>query len=193
MVKGGQNRVLVEAGMNRCRRPDDVWPLHAQVDSATRRLEVVHEARLQCGRGCCSCCVDGLTVFEVEAEHIRRHHRELLASTAPHPPGACAFLSDDGACRIYGVRPYVCRTQGLPLRWLEESDDGATLERRDICPLNEAEEPIEALAAEDCFTLGPFEERLARLQLAADAHAPRVRLRDLFAASAGRAEPTPIR
>ena len=179
--------------MNPRERPDEVWPLHALIDSATRRLEVLHAPRLQCGRGCCSCCVDDLTVFEVEAEHIRRHHRDFLATATPHAPGACAFLSDDGACRIYGVRPYVCRTQGLPLRWIEDNDDGTTVEKRDICPLNEVEEPIEELAAADCFTLGPFEERLARLQLAADAQAPRVRLRDLFAASAARPAPTPER
>jgi Fe-S-cluster containining protein len=148
----------------------DVVALHAEVDRHARRLQVVHAARLACRRGCSSCCADGLTVFEVEAEPIRRHHGELLANGAPHAEGACAFLDPEGACRIYAERPYVCRTQGLPLRWIEEQDD-APVELRDICPLNEAEEPIEALRAEDCWTLGPFEERLAQLQVAADSSA----------------------
>ncbi len=95
------------------------------------------------------------------------------------------MLDADGACRIYEVRPYVCRTQGLPLRWVE-----AAVERRDICPLNEPGEPIEELPEDACWELGPIEERLAATELeegraagdsgAPEATRPRVRLRDLF-------------
>jgi hypothetical protein len=167
-----------------------VVALHAEVERETRRLHVLHAARLECRQGCSSCCVDGLTVFDVEAEPIRRRHTELLATGIPHAQGACAFLDPEGACRIYAERPYVCRTQGLPLRWIEERD-GHPVECRDICPLNESGEPIEHLPAGDCWTLGPFEERLARLQLAArsssaplgrsaEAESPRIALRALF-------------
>jgi hypothetical protein len=153
--------------------------LHADVDQKTHRLHVLHAARLQCRRGCSSCCVDGLTVFDVEAEHIRRHHADLLINGMPRAEGACAFLDEEGACRIYGERPYVCRTQGLPLRWIEDRD-GDPIEMRDICPLNEAGEPIEGLRVDDCWTIGPVEERLGRLQLAAGTGAHRTSLRDLF-------------
>ncbi|MBK7707050.1 MAG: hypothetical protein IPJ30_15135 [Acidobacteria bacterium] len=54
----------------------------------------------------------------------------------PHTRGACAFLDQD-ACRIYPDRPYVHRTQGLPLRWIEDDLEEA-FKYRDICPLNEA-------------------------------------------------------
>ncbi|CAN5699716.1 hypothetical protein BH09MYX1_BH09MYX1_53940 [soil metagenome] len=140
---------------------------------------MLHAPRLHCARGCSSCCLDELTVFEVEAEPIRRLHAELLAHGVPHV-GGCAFLDDAGGCRIYAERPYVCRTQGLPLRWLEEQD-GVTVELRDICPLNEAGTPIEELAAEDCWSLGPTEEGLAALQVASSAKGPpRTSLRALF-------------
>jgi hypothetical protein len=155
--------------------------LHDEVDRAAGALAARHRARLRCGRGCHDCCVDGLTVFEVEAERIRAAHAELLRSGRPHPPGACAFLGDAGECRIYADRPYVCRTQGLPLRWLEEARGGEIVERRDICPLNEAGEPIETLDAAECWTIGPVEDRLRRLQEARDGGAGRrVALRDLF-------------
>jgi Fe-S-cluster containining protein len=137
-------------------RPDAVAPLHAAVDREARRLHVLHADRLQCRRGCSSCCVDGLTVFDVEAEPIRRHHAELLRMGTPHVEGACAFLDGEGACRIYPHRPYVCRSQGFPFRWIHERD-GQHVELRDICPLNEAGEPIEHLAVVACWTLGPFE------------------------------------
>jgi hypothetical protein len=151
------------------------------VDAQAAPLHERHAARLQCRRGCAACCVDEITVFAVEAARIRARAAEVLRE-APHAPGACAFLDDAGACRIYAHRPYVCRTQGLPLRWL---DFEAGLEHRDICPLNEAGAPIESLAVEECWELGPVEGRLAALQAAQTPGAlPRVRLRDLFLAGA---------
>jgi len=154
--------------------------LHDEVDAAAGALAQRHRDRLRCGRGCQACCVDGLSVFEVEAERIRSNHRALIQSGLPHPPGGCAFLGDAGECRIYPDRPYVCRTQGLPLRWLEQAAQ-EVVEQRDICPLNEAGEPIEALPAEACFTLGPFEDRLRRLQETADGGSGcRVALREIF-------------
>jgi len=125
--------------------------------------------------------VDGITVFAVEAEYILRHHRDLLERGMPHPPGACAFLDEEKRCRIYEHRPYVCRTQGLPLRWMDEDDKGNTVEMRDICPLNEEGTQIEKLPEDACWTIGPFEERLAKLQHHhGGAAMTRVRLRTLF-------------
>lgn len=98
----------------------------------------------------------------------------------PHPEGSCAFLDERGACRVYAARPFVCRTQGLPFRWIGETDAGELVEFRDICPLNESGEPVEEIAADDCFTLGETEDRLRALQMAASGDLGRVRLRDLF-------------
>jgi hypothetical protein len=156
--------------------------LHRRVDRVARKLERRHRERLECRRGCAGCCVDDISVFRVEAERIRRGHARLLREGSPHPPGACAFLDDEGGCRIYDVRPYVCRTQGLPLRWTEVGDDGAVTERRDICPLNDrAAEPLADLPRHACWTLGPAEGRLATLQVRHGGSPPeRVRLRELF-------------
>jgi len=168
------------------RAMNELLQLHRDVDEAAGDLARRHAARLECGRGCDTCCVDGISVFEVEATRIRRQHEALLATARPHAAGACAFLDHEGACRIYEDRPYVCRTQGLPLRWFDEAEDGATVELRDICPLNDDPGlPLEALPAADCWTIGPYESRLAALQ-ARNPEAPRVLLRDLFAAARGR-------
>lgn len=156
--------------------------LHGDTNRAAKPLEIVHQKRLKCRLGCSSCCVDDLTIFSIEADHIRRHHGTLLSIGIPHAIGMCAFLDADGACRIYDERPYVCRTQGLPLRWLEQRAD-QTVELRDICPLNDendALDPIEALPIEECWTIGPFEDRLAALQLFSTGGAERTALRDLF-------------
>lgn len=145
-------------------------------------LVELHGERLQCARGCHACCIDGLTVFALEADRIVEHHTELLEHGAPHPEGACAFLDEQGGCRIYEHRPYVCRTQGLPLRWIEEEHE-ELVELRDCCPLNFQDEgvPLTELSAEQCFTLGPVEQRL-REQAEGAGAAERIALRSLFKA-----------
>lgn len=161
---------------------EDLRKLHQDVDREAVTVAAAHGTRLQCRLGCSSCCVDEITVFEVEAQRILEAHADWLAEAEPHPPGACAFLDDQGACRIYDERPYVCRTQGLPLRWIDEDEGGAFVERRDICPLNdESGPPIEELHPEACWTIGPIEAQLATLQARLGGRdLRRIALRDLF-------------
>ena len=165
-----------------------VRQFHAVVDELAGAVGARHGARLRCKAGCSGCCVDGLTVFDVEAERIRRDFPAVL-DAAPHPPGACAFLDDAGQCRIYAARPYVCRTQGLPLRWIEEDiEEGEPVayEARDICPLNlEGGPSLDALAPGDCWDIGPFEARLHAVQHAVDGgRGERTALRSLFGSDA---------
>lgn len=162
--------------------PDkEIQDLYRLTDEAVQRLTVLHADRLHCGPGCCSCCVDDITIFVVEARNIEDRYRVLLAESAPHAPDSCAFLDDRGHCRIYEHRPYVCRTQGLPIRWMDEDDDGDPVEMRDICPLNEKGTPVEELPEDACWTIGPVEEKLAALQYrAGKGKMERIALRDLF-------------
>ena len=67
---------------------DTIQNIHDEIDRQTVPIENIHADRLQCRRGCCACCIDDLTVFDVEAEPIRRHYPELLTRGTPHPPGA---------------------------------------------------------------------------------------------------------
>jgi len=160
---------------------DRVEALHADIDAAAAPLARAHATRLQCAAGCAGCCTDELTVFAVEAAVIRRHHADVL-DQQPGPPGACALLDPEGRCRVYAHRPYVCRTQGLPLRW--DTGDAAAPEGRDICPLNAPGPALDALDPDDCWTLGPIEARLRDLQESIDGGAgDRVALRSLFGAS----------
>jgi hypothetical protein len=165
-----------------------VEDFYRRIDARARELAARHAARLSCRRGCSACCLDDLTVSPVEAERIRTHHAALLATAAPHPAGACAFLDAQGSCRIYAERPAVCRSQGLPLRVLFEDEDDEIVERRDICPLNEAGgPPIDSLDEQDCWLIGPFELELGQLEEARfGEEVPRVALRSLFSASASK-------
>jgi hypothetical protein len=160
---------------------EGLYRLHRDVDEQATALAGRHRERLECRLGCTDCCSDGIRVFDIEAERIRRSAAEILRHGEPHPAGACAFLDGEGACRIYEDRPYVCRTQGLPLRWTEPAPGEAGVEMRDICPLNAGGEPVETLAAEDCWSLGPVEAGLATLQEQwGDGQLERIPLRDLF-------------
>ena len=163
--------------------------LHRQVDRLTAEQEKALEGRLVCRRGCSDCCQDDLTVFEIEAELIRARCGDLLDSAVPAEVGRCAFLDEEGACRIYRWRPYVCRTQGLPLRWFQEDED-VTIERRDICPLNldtitSLGESLAEVPEKDCWTIGPWEGRLASLQAESSGRfeSTRIPLRLLFGKS----------
>jgi hypothetical protein len=159
---------------------EQLTALHRRIDAAAGRLARLHGPRLKCRRGCADCCRDDLTVFAVEAERIRREFPDVLAQS-PRPAGACAFLDPEDACRIYPARPYVCRTQGLPLRYFEIDDGGEVREYRDICPLNEPDGlPLVELPAAECWQIGPPEEELAGLQQLFSRRAVRIPLRDLF-------------
>lgn len=161
---------------------EDLRALHADIDQAAARLEDLHRNRLQCGRGCSACCLDELTVRAVEAERIRVSHPDLLREGTPGPRGSCAFLDADGACRVYADRPSVCRSQGLPLRVLFETEAGEIEEHRDICSLNlEGGPPLEGLGEEACWLVGPYELRLEAIDEAfGGPDASRVSLRRLF-------------
>ncbi len=174
MIADERNRAALEA----------IRTFHEEVDRAVAEVTARLPLRLACARGCADCCVDELTVFPVEADRIRAEAPELLKSGLPAPAGKCAFLDENDACRVYRSRPYVCRTQGLPLRWFEAGD----AERRDLCPLSD--EPLAAsgrslkdLESAQCWTLGPFESRLAGMQAELHGFAdppPRITLRSLF-------------
>ncbi len=178
---------------NAARRPaipdevvDWVERLHGVVEELVAPIVTAHGPRLVCRTGCRACCSDGLEVFEIEAAVIERHHADLLAEGTANEDGGCAFLDERGACRVYEHRPYVCRTQGLPLRWLEREGEGEgegePVEIRDVCPLNADGPAIETLDASACWTVGPFEARLATRQASIDGtQGRRVPLRSLFA------------
>ncbi len=150
------------------------------LDKVTRQLEKVHSDRLHCQKGCHACCTDHLEVFGIEAAYIQAECNTFLTSQLPHPKGKCAFLDAAGACRIYNHRPFVCRTHGLPLRWIED-DLSVDVEYRDICELNEEGPALETLEKKEVLFTTEWEEYLVKLQFLADkGKGERIQLRELF-------------
>jgi Fe-S-cluster containining protein len=99
--------------------------LAAKVDGFFARVTSRHGDDMQCGSGCSDCCHVRLTVTHAEAAAIRAHvatltpdqRRELTGG----PVDRCAALDQNGRCRIYEARPFVCRTHGAPIRLTRQS------------------------------------------------------------------------
>ncbi|MDX2194795.1 MAG: YkgJ family cysteine cluster protein [Cytophagales bacterium] len=141
-------------------------------------LTQMHKNRLICKKGCFQCCVSGITLYEAEAYIILIRNFEFFTYQIPNRQGTnCTLLDSEGACRIYAARPYVCRSQGLPLR---RTDMELLLEYRDICPLNDTGIPIEQLPQNECLDTDIYDKILALLQIKLDHNAPRVPLENLF-------------
>ncbi len=154
---------------------ETIASLHAAIDEHAAEVARSNGDRLNCKAGCADCCVDDIKVFAVEANRIKEMFPEVLTE-APHAPGKCAFLDNKDQCRVYAARPYVCRTQGLPLAWVTE-EEGAWVEHRDICELNAEGPDLVQLPSSSVWPIGPFEGRLAA---AAGPEGLRVALRSLF-------------
>lgn len=103
--------------------------LTLKVDAFFHRAAARHGDDMQCNSGCSDCCHVRLTITTVEAQAIADHlealspaDRGTLAAAALAAPGDhCTALGPDGRCRIYAVRPIVCRSHGAPIRMRKES------------------------------------------------------------------------
>lgn len=148
--------------------------LLARIDAHGAQVVGRWRSEFACRAGCSGCCHRQLSVFPVEAAHIRSWlSAEGLAEpgegeafvdpeTAPPGSGPCSFLDEAGLCRIYPVRPLICRTHGLPLA--VPDDDGGL--RGDTCPLNFRGEGLGALPSSDFLSLTPVNTLLAAVNAA---------------------------
>ncbi len=74
-----------------------------------------------CPPGCDRCCRVSLTLFPVEAFHLREAFLRLRPAVAQRvarqalaaPSPVCPFLLD-GGCAVYASRPVLCRLHGYP-------------------------------------------------------------------------------
>jgi len=86
-----------------------------KIDSFVAGVMVRHPASFKCAPGCSKCCVAGITVWRVEADHIQEYLSSLDKRVMSSSGDRCAFLDDEGRCSIYQARPVVCRIWGAPL------------------------------------------------------------------------------
>lgn len=145
---------------------------------------------MQCQSGCSRCCLVDLSVFQIEADTIRAWFSSLTFAEQDElrkqwktplqkglnfhneEVGACPFLRND-RCTIYEVRPLICRSQGLPLKFSFDEQEGV-----DACPLNFNGTELEL---SNCLDLDKLNQILAQLELQhSGTWAPRVKLSELL-------------
>ncbi|MCY1058133.1 YkgJ family cysteine cluster protein [Nannocystis sp. SCPEA4] len=115
--------------------------LRSRVDAHFAAAQARTPAAFACRSGCDTCCHQRFGVFAAEAEPIRRALADLSVRTPvlrarireqaddPAHQHHCALLVD-GACAVYGERPLICRSHGLPIAVADPAP------RVDHCPLN---------------------------------------------------------
>ena len=109
-------------------------PLQREIE----RLQAYYGDRLRCTPGCCACCRE-LSVLPLEAAIIRAAYTGLTANLQARIRNAasaggeyCPFLVDK-LCAIYGSRPLICRTHGLPIAYINEEQEAIEVS---ACPEN---------------------------------------------------------
>ena len=110
--------------------------LRSRIDEEIRKLEGLHGQDITCHAGCATCCVN-LTVFPCRILcHPGRSQKN------PCDTNRFSFrrirslrISPWGLCRIYPFRPIICRTHGLPILFLNDSQEEPAWEVS-FCELN---------------------------------------------------------
>ncbi len=112
--------------------------LISRVDELCRCIEGGLRSSIVCRSGCDGCCRH-LTLFPVEAAALAtalqelplpERHRIQARARITLPTDPCPLL-ERHCCLLYGARPLICRTHGLPLLMTR---DGSR--QIDYCPLN---------------------------------------------------------
>lgn len=134
-------------------------------------LEHHHAQNMVCQKGCDQCCIQDLSVFEVEAQPIREALKNLpkasqtqIQTQASKDVDHCPMLIDH-ACSIYEARPVICRTHGLPIAFQpKDAEEGEVF--LDVCPLNfTAEGSLENLSLGEMLDIDRLNLRLAAVNM----------------------------
>ena len=102
------------------------------------RLRTYYGHRLRCVPGCCACCGE-LSVLPLEAAMINAAYaglapdlRTRIRDAASAGREYCPFLVNR-LCAIYGSRPLICRTHGLPIAYVNQEQGAIEVS---ACPEN---------------------------------------------------------
>ncbi|MBQ9396796.1 MAG: YkgJ family cysteine cluster protein [Proteobacteria bacterium] len=185
---------LESRGLTPDKIADTMLNFYRDIDATTARIsEELRQCgvQLKCCPGCCDCCVDELSVNRSEEAVIRKLYPNIFEEP-PHEPGKCPFLNENGLCRIYEARPFVCRTHGMPLKLVISREEAAELgavvdgeqdevELLDICEKNEEGIDIADLPDSAFLSHETCEVKLATMEMATFGEEEvRTDMRDLF-------------
>lgn len=128
--------------------------LIADADTVVAELSSRLQRFIRCGPGCSSCC-KSFSVFSLEAALIAE---KTGGTDRPATAEGCCPLLADRHCKIYPQRPLICRTQGMPIAYIDEINEQIDVS---ACPLNFSDE--HHFTYDDLYFIDPFNSRLAAL------------------------------
>ena len=133
------------------------YTLRKEIDSLCLKLENVHKKHLNCKMGCDLCCM-AISVFPVEFYAIKAELDPHSVQNLPNQTddSQCSFLVDH-RCTIYGSRPVICRTHGLPLLYMGLESDDYELS---LCELNFTEFDFEDFDEENTYPMDQINSQL---------------------------------
>jgi Fe-S-cluster containining protein len=158
----------------------DAYQTYRQLVQRVEAFEQVvrqrYPTQITCHAGCDGCCYQHFTIFPVESQHLasvvaalslherQRLRRDLIASETPlevvGQPRPCVLL-ESGRCRLYAGRPLICRMHGYPL--FSQMIEHAEGRKRDCCPLNFTDIPLEEIETQAVFNLDLINRTLASI------------------------------
>ena len=102
---------------------EQYYQLRTILDKKIDALFQTHQKNVACNKGCDLCCMD-YKIFPIEFFAIKKELDKALIeqNNSSKNPDACIFLKKH-ECTIYLYRPFICRTHGLPLVFVNEEDE----------------------------------------------------------------------
>ena len=147
-----------------------------RVEAFAQGVRQRYPTQITCHAGCDGCCYQHFTIFPVESQHLASAvaalslperqglRRDLIASETPlevvDQPRPCVLL-ESGRCRLYAGRPLICRLHGYPL--FSQMIERAEGHKRDCCPLNFTDMPLEEIETQAIFNLDLINQTLASI------------------------------
>ncbi|TCO11023.1 YkgJ family cysteine cluster protein [Natronoflexus pectinivorans] len=98
--------------------------LRQELDEEIAGLEKLHQNHMLCKKGCSLCCLSFKVLpieFEVIRSEIERLKSVKVIDKADESDDVCPLLIDN-SCTIYPFRPFICRTHGLPLLYMNDEE-----------------------------------------------------------------------
>ena len=112
---------------------------------------------LNCRPGCAECCTN-FSILPLEAALVKERLKQFEPVEGKEDNN-CALLADN-CCTIYDVRPIICRTQGLPIAYI---DEGSSCIEVSACHLNFPDD--HQFEQEDLLFMDQFNSRLVELNI----------------------------
>ncbi len=132
--------------------------LAADIDSLIGSLiSERFKKKLKCRPGCIECCIN-FSVLPLEAAFII----ETIKNSTPTQTDVdtkCPLLLGDH-CSIYDIRPIICRTQGLPIAYIDEASGSIEVS---ACQINFADDY--QFSQKDLLFMDQLNQILAELNL----------------------------